>query len=377
MASISSMSTGTGASSTSSIIPNIILSMNKEDEGKKDEFMGRLYTLLDENEIEVMSRIGPDGEKVYVTADMSCWFTKKGTPCYFDEDDLPTYFKGVDDMTNYRGRAFNNHLDNVNINHVAFDLMNGMKYKNETLKNVYKKICEVNRMDMEGGEAHLWKNPLFEDAFKIITENGGNLEIVVTTEDDLEKEREKTERKRGAGATYQRPERPEGWINPVVKIYKIGFGGEEEATENKVQTIKRMLPTPCNLLDLKEIQRRLYRALMKNKYHVDHIDDVLDFSKWKGQNGTNSLVMKTLKYYFDNMVDDDMIRFKYYLVHTNKTMDDITSFYESDGMWYDQEQIEMMLVNAEKKPESRVNRFYTKLFKLFIEYKIIIKIMKA
>jgi hypothetical protein len=373
MASMQASTTGSASASAPSTIPNIILSMNKEDEGKKDEFMERLSTLLKENNIKVHSRIGADGKEEYVTADMSCWHTDDCYPCYFDEDHLPTYFKGVDDMTNYRGRAFNHHLDNININHVAFDLMNGMKYKNETLKKVYQKICEVNASEdnplywypngeqQVSGTYHHWKNQLFEDAFKTITENGGNLEIVVTTEDDLEKEREKMERKRGAGATYQRPERPEGWVNPVVKIYKIGFGGEEEATENKVQTIKRML----------------YRTLMKNKYHVDHIDDVLDFSKWKGQNGTNSLVMKTLKYYFDNMVDDDMIRFKYYLVHTNKSMDDITSFYESDGMWYDQEQIEMMLANAEKKPESRVNRFYTKLFKLFIEYKIIIKIMKA
>jgi hypothetical protein len=363
---ISTASAAPGASA--SIIPNIILSMNKEDETKKDEFMERLAALLKENEITVSSRIGADGKEEFVTADMSCWYSNKGYPCYFEADHLPTYFKGVDDMTNYRGRAFNNHLDNVNINHVAFDLMNGMKYKNETLKRVYEKICEVNRMEMEGGESHLWKNQLFEDAFKVITENGGNLEIVVTTEDDLEKEREKAEKKRGAATTYQRPERADGWVNPVVKIYKIGFSDEatdmtcEAGGSEKVHTIKRML----------------YRTLMKHKYHVDHMDDTLDFSKWKGPNGTNSAVMKTLKYYFDNMVDDDMIRFKYYLVHTNRTMDDITSFYESDGMWYDQEQIEMMVANSEKiGSDSLVNRFYTKLFKLFLEYKIIIKIVKA
>lgn len=359
---ISSASASSGASA--SIIPNILLSMNKEDETKKDEFMERLHTLLKDADITVGSRTGADGKVEYVTADMSCWNTKDDSPCYFAAEHLPTYFKGVDDMTNYRGRAFNNHLDNVNINHVAFDLMNGMKYKNETLKKVYEKICTVNRMEMEGDETHLWKNQLFEDAFKVITENGGNLEIVVTTEDDLEKEREKAEKKRGAGSTYQRPERPEGWVNPVVKIYKIGF--DQYATDDKIDTIQRML----------------YRALMKNKYHVDHRDETLDFSKWKGPNGTNSTVMKTLKYYFDDMVDDDLIRFKYYLVHTNRTMDDITSFYESDGMWYDQEQIEMMLANAEKerekvKPDSQVNLFYTQLFNLFLEYKIIIKIVKA
>ncbi len=354
MISTASASPSSGASS--SIIPNIILSMRKEDETKKDEFMERLATLLKENEITVSSRMGADGKEEFVTADMSCWYSNKGYPCYFEAEHLPTYFKGVDDMTNYRGRAFNNHLDNININHVAFDLMNGMKYKNETLKKVYEKIRAVNASE----EDHLWKNQLFEDAFKVITENGGHLEIVVTTEDDLEKEREKAERKRGAGATYQRPERPEGWVNPVVKIYKIGF--DAEASDDKVDTIQRML----------------YRALMKNKYHVDHRDETLDFSKWKGPNGTNSAVMKTLKYYFDDMVDDDLIRFKYYLVHTNRTMDDITSFYESDGMWYDQEQIEMMLANAEKiGSDSRVNRFYTKLFKLFLEYKIIIKIVKS
>ena len=358
---ISTASAAPSSGASASIIPNIILSMSKEDETKKDEFMERLAALLKENDITVSSRIGADGKEEFVTADMSCWHTKeKGYPCYFEAEHLPTYFKGVDDMTNYRGRAFNNHLDNVNINHVAFDLMNGMKYKNETLKKVYEKICAVNRMEMDGGETHLWKNQLFEDAFKVITENGGHLEIVVTTEEDLEKEREKVEKKRGAGATYQRPERPEGWVNPVVKIYKIGFGNEDSL--EKIDTIQRML----------------YRALMKNKYHVDHRNETLDFSKWKGPNGTNSAVMKTLKYYFDDMVDDDLVRFKYYLVHTNRTMDDITSFYESDGMWYDQEQIEMMLTNAEKVgPDSKMNRFYTNLFKLFLEYKIIIKIVKA
>jgi hypothetical protein len=112
---------------------------------------------------------------------------------------------------------------------------------------------------------------------------------------------------------------------------------------------------------------------MKYKYHINNMSEICDFSKWLSDKyGNNDYIMKSLKYYFDDIHDDDNIRLQLFLLHRNKSFDEITTFYESNGMGYDKEEIELLYQNAVKEEHT----FYTKLFKLFLEYDIIIKIIK-
>ncbi len=71
------------------------------------------------------------------------------------------------------------------------------------------------------------------------------------------------------------------------------------------------------------------------------------------------------------------MRLQLFLLHRNKKFDEITTFYESDGMGYTKDEIEFLYENAEKESNSNNSEFYKKLFKLFINYDIIIKIMKS
>jgi hypothetical protein len=155
------------------ILPNIILSMNNEIKDKKDEFMERLYSLLTKFNYKVSSRKNDNKDELLI-GDMSCWYNEKGELAVLDKNELPKYFKNIDDATNYRMKAYNYHIENVNLNHIAFDVKNNMKYNNNTLKKVYEKICENNNNSNEEE-----KNHFFEAIFKIIVDYNCNLEIII------------------------------------------------------------------------------------------------------------------------------------------------------------------------------------------------------
>ncbi len=317
------------------ILPNIILSMNNEIKDKKDEFISRLDNLLTKFKYKVSSR----NDNTSSIGDISCWYNEAGNLVVLDKDELPKYFKNIDDATNYRSKAYDFHIENVNLNHIAFDVKSNMNYNNETIKKVYEKICLTNIDD---------KNLLFEDTFKVMVDYNACLEIIISTEVEEEEKRIATEKARGASNIVKN----EYTENNVIKKYNIKVNEEKE----------------------REFKNKLYKTLMKHKHHVNNINDVCDFSKWLNDKyGNNISVMKSLKYYFDDIIDDDNVRLKLFLLHRNKSFDEITTFYEANGMGYDKDEIEFLYKNAEKED----NEFYKKLFKLFLEYDIIIKIMKS
>ncbi len=330
----------------SSHLPNIILSMNNEIKDKKNEFLEQVHNLLKKYNYKVATR-----KESSLLGDLSCWYNEAGNLVALDSNELPKYFKNVDDATNYRSKAYNYHIENVNLNHIAFDAKSGMKYRDETLKKVYEKIC-ANNNDSELNE----KNPLFEDVFKIIVDYKASLEIIISTEQEEEEKRIATEKARGA-LNIVKNEFPE---NRVIKKYNIKI--ENESKER-----------------IREFKNKLYKTLMKHKHHVTSINDITDFSKWLNDKyGNNISVMKSLKYYFDDIIDDDNVRLQLFILHRNKKFDEITTFYESDGMGYTKDEIQFLYENVEKdKDSSNTKEFYKKLFKLFINYDIIIKIMKA
>ncbi len=332
------------SSSVIPILPNIILSMNHEIKDKKNEFLEQVHHLLKKYNYKVASR-----KESSLLGDLSCWYNEAGNLVALDPNELPKYFKNIDDATNYRSKAYNYHTENVNLNHISFDAKSGMKYKSETLKKVYEKIC-ANNNDSEFNE----KNPLFEDVFKIIVDYEASLEIMITTEEEEEEKRVASEKARGA-SNILKNEYPE---NRIIKKYNIQIN---------------------DISKIREFKNKLYKTLMKHKHHVTSIHDITDFSKWLNDKyGNNISVMKNLKYYFDDIIDDDNVRLQLFLLHRNKKFDEITTFYESDGMGYTKDEIEFLYENVEKdKDSSNTKEFYKKLFKLFINYDIIIKIMKA
>ncbi len=329
-----------------SYLPNMILSMHNEKKEKKDEFMERLHNLLEKYKYKVSSRKNEETNKEEILyGDLSCWYNSSGKLVALENDELPFYFKNVDDATYYRSKAFDYHIENVNLNHVCFDVKNNMKYNSNIIKQVYEKICKNNQSSDEMIE----KNIFFEDAFKVLAEYNASLEIIITTEE--EEESKYIAKELARGAIVKPKEKDEKRENKVLKLYKINVNEEKENV--------------C--------KKELYKVLLKHKYHVTKMEDVFNFAKWYNKNESNSFIMKTLKYYFDDMIDDDKIRVTLFLLHRNKTMDDITKFYESDGMGYGKEEFIQCLENAEKSKYENAN-FYNKLFKLFIEYDIILKI---
>ncbi len=330
------------SSSTTPILPNIILSMNNEIKDKKNEFLEQVHHLLKKYNYKVATR-----KETSLLGDLSCWYNEAGNLVALDPNELPKYFKNIDDATNYRSKAYNYHIENVNLNHISFDAKNEMKYKAETLKKVYEKIC-TNNHDSEFNE----KNPLFEDVFKIIVDYEASLEIIITTEQEEEEKRIAFEKARGT-VQIVKNEYPE---NRVIKKYNIKVENNEK---------------------IREFKNKLYKTLMKHKHHVNSINDITDFSKWLNDKyGNNITVMKSLKYYFDDILDDDNIRLQLFLLHRNKKFDEITSFYEANDMGYTKDEIQFLYENAEKEC-TKSSEFYKKLFKLFIHYDIIIKIIKS
>lgn len=319
-------------------LPNIILSMNHEIKDKRNEFLEQVHHLLKKYNYKVATR-----KESSLLGDLSCWYNECDNLVALDANELPKYFKNIDDATNYRSKAYNYHIENVNLNHISFDAKSGMKYNQETIKNVYEKIC-LNNATSDLYE----KNPLFEDAFKVMVDYNASLEIMITTKVEEEEKRIAAEKARGASHIVKN-EYPE---NKVLKKYNIKVSDEKE----------------------REFRNKLYKTLMKHKHHVKSINDICDFSKWLNDKyGHNISIMKSLKYYFDDIIDDDNVRLQLFLLHRNKKFDEITTFYESDGMGYTKDEIEFLYENAEKEN----NDFYKKLFKLFINYDIIIKIIKS
>ena len=319
-------------------LPNIILSMNHEIKDKKNEFLEQLHHLLKKYNYKVATR-----KESSLLGDLSCWYNEATNLVALDANELPKYFKNIDDATNYRSKAYNYHIENVNLNHISFDAKSNMKYNQETMKKVYEKICFNNATS----DLHE-KNPLFEDAFKVMVDYNASLEIIITTEAEEEEKRIAMEKARGASHIVKN-EYPE---NKVLKKYNIKVSDEKE----------------------RQFRNKLYKTLMKHKHHVNSINEICDFSKWLNDKyGNNISVMKSLKYYFDDIIDDDNVRLQLFLLHRNKKFDEITTFYEADGMGYTKDEIEFLYENAQKDN----NDFYKKLFKLFINYDIIIKIMKA
>ena len=80
--------------------------------------------------------------------------------------------------------------------------------------------------------------------------------------------------------------------------------------------------------------------------------------------------MKKLKYYFDDMIDDDNKRVQLFLLHRNTPFNKHTTYYDHAGMGYGKEEISKALILAQEDK----NTFYVKLFELLIEYDIIIEI---
>lgn len=312
--------------------------MKKEDEHKKDTFLRALAALLKKFEYSVSKRKNESGEGEFdLTADITCWFTRDGKLVYTDPNEIGKYLKNVDDATNYRSNTYNNFISNVNINHIAFDASHGMKYN---LKRVYEKIC---KMDEDA------KDPLFEDVFKLCANyEGSTLTIRITTESELEDERVAMEISRGASKEEcRRREFPE---NKVVKIYQL----DVEKEENR-----------------REFQQKLYKILMKHKYYVNHISEVCDFSKWcSSKSGNNLYIMKQLKYYFDDMIDEEQKRIQLFLVHRNTPFCDFTRYDECAGMGYGKDEF----IIAREVAGKEESTFYMKLFDLFIEYDIIMEI---
>ena len=320
-------------------LPNIILSMNNEMKDKKNEFLEQVHNLLKKYNYKVATR-----KESSLLGDLSCWYNESGNSIALDANELPKYFKNIDDATNYRSKAYNYHIENVNLNHISFDAKSDMKYGAETLKKVYEKIC-INNSTSDIHE----KNPLFEDAFKVMVDYNASLEIMITTEVEEEEKRIAAEKLRKAIDIVKNEYRE----NRVIKKYNIKISEDKE----------------------REFKNKLYKTLMKHKHHVTSINDICDFSKWLNDKyGNNMNVMKSLKYYFDDMIDDDNVRLQLFLLHRNKKFDEITTFYESDGMGYTKDEIQFLYENTEKENNSE---FYKKLFKLFINYDIIIKIIKS
>jgi len=294
-------------------VNNIILSMKNENREKESEFMGRLEALMKKYKYYVSTR-KEDEREIALYGDMSCWYNKEGQLVYLTE--LPKLFENVDDSTGYRSHNYLRYLEELNLNYITFDVKNGMKYKSETLRKVYEKIVRIHAECTDAEE----KNLMLEEAFAKIVEYEGSLEIFVREENGV-----------------------------ISKSYKIHSAREEE------------------------LKRLLYRILLKHKYHVDNIASVLDFTKWhSNKTGNSSLLAKTLKYYFDDIVDDDAVRLQLFLHQRNKKMNDIVPFYQNPGMGYDEIAIAKVLENA----RSVDNKFYQKLFQLMLDYQVIISIKK-
>jgi hypothetical protein len=321
---------------------NILLSMKREDKEKKDEFLDRLNYLLTKHKYYVSSHKNEEsGKEEKLIGDITCWFNQDGSLVYNNDKELKKYFQDIDDATNYRSHAYQNFIENVNINHIAFDACDKMKYKSSTLNTIYQKICKMNEEETDLS----LKDLLFQDVFQLCSDFSASLEINITTECEIEEERIQNERSRG-GTDLAKREFPE---NKVIKIYRLCVSDE----------------------NAKIFQRKLYQTLMKHKYYVNHISEVCDFTKWySSKNATNVYVIKKLKYYFDDILDDDAKRAQLFLVHRNTPFHQITSYYEHNGMGYTKDEIEKALALA-KKDE---NIFYTKLFELFIEYDMILEI---
>lgn len=310
---------------------------------KKNEFLEKIHHLLKKYNYKVATC-----KESSLLGDLSCWYNEADNLMALDSNELPKYFKNIDDATNYRSKAYNYYIENVNLNHIVFDVKSGMKYNNDTMKKVYEKIC-LNNATSDLYE----KNPLFEDAFKVMIDYNASLEIIITTEQEEEEKRIYAEKKRGISNIIKN-EYPE---NRVIKKYNIKVTQDKE----------------------REFKNKLYKTLMKHKHHVNSINNICDFSEWLNDKyGHNITVMKSLKYYFDYIIDDDNIRLQLFLLHRNKKFDEITTFYEADGMGYTKDEIQFLYENVEKeKDDTKNNEFYKKLFKLFINYDIIIKIIKA
>ncbi len=322
---------------------NILLSMKKEDQEKKDEFLDRLNYLLTKHKYHISSHKNEtSGKEEKLIGDITCWFNEAGELVYNNPKEIQKYFQDIDDATNYRSIAYQNFLERVHINHIAFDACDKMKYKSSTLQSVYEKICKINEEESDPA----FKDLLFQDIFKLCVDFSATLEIRITTECEVEEERLKEERERG-GVDLVKREFPE---NKVIKIYELKVGDEEK----------------------KSFQRKLYQTLMKHKYYVNHISEVCDFTKWcNGKSGNNAFVVKKLKYYFDDIIDDDAKRVQLFLVHRNTPFSQITTYYENSGMGYTKDEIEKALVIAKEEK----NAFYTKFFELLIEYDMIIEIV--
>ncbi len=315
---------------------NIILSMKKEDKEKKDEFLERLDSLLTKYKYKVSSR---NNQKLI--ADITCWYNDENELVYNNDKEINKYLGQIDDATNYRSSVYQDFIENVNINHIAFDVCDKMKYNSVTLKKIYEKIREINQNESDDQ----LKDILFEDVFHLCVEYEASLEIRITTEYEMEEERLKEEIARGGMDTVKR-EFPE---NKVLKMYQLKVKSEDE----------------------KVFKNKLYKILMKYKYYVNQLSEIFDFSKWfHSKNGSNTYIMKKLKYYFDDMIDDDNKRVQLFLLHRNTPFNKHTTYYDHVGMGYGKEEISKALILAQEDK----NTFYVKLFELLIEYDIIIEI---
>lgn len=240
------------------------------------------------------------------------WYNEFDEIVFNNDKEINKYLKNIDDDSNIRSNIYNAFIKDVNINNIQFDACDNMKYNSNTIKKIYEEICLINQNKI--------KDIFFEEVFKLLVDYEGFLEI-----SNVKNE------------------------NTLTKIYELKVKNEEE----------------------KIFKNKLYKILLKQGYHVNNFDDICDFSKWlNNKYGNNINFMSKLKYYFNDIIDDDNKRYELFLSQRNISLSDNSTYYDFCGAKYSNEQLSKALLLAEKDE----NIFYIDFFKLCIEYNVFIHI---